>query len=206
VTAAKAFSVHVRTSRDRQATNNQLVTYFSEEVVTVSRPDKVRIDRDGEHQDTEFYFDGSKATLFDPESKLYVSQSAPNTIDGMLQVLEKKRVSFPISDLLQSDPYDSLVKGLQSAYVIGRVNIHNKTFIHLVFTDASSDWQLWVEPGDKPLARAMQVIYKLEPGSPRVTMDLTDWNLNAQPEAAMFTFVKPTDAHEIQFFPSKAGK
>jgi hypothetical protein len=206
ITGAKAFSFKVRVGRDRQATNNQLVTYFSQEVVTVSRPDKVRIDRDGEHHDTQFYFDGSKAILFNPERKLYVSHSAPSTIDGMLQALEKQGVSFPMSDLLQSDPYDSLVKGLQSAYVIGRVNINKKTFIHLVFTDASSDWQLWVEPGDKPLPRGMEVIYKSESGSPRVTMDFTDWNLNAQPEPSTFEFVKPADAHEIQFLPLKAGK
>lgn len=39
--------------------------------------------------------------------------------------------------------------------MVGRVEVNNKTFIHLVFTEASADWQLWVEPGDKPLPRAL---------------------------------------------------
>lgn len=206
ITDAKAFSFQVVVSRDRQATDNQLITYFNVEHVTVSRPNKVRIDIDGEHHDVQFIYDGAKATLFDPETKLYASQPAPSTIDSMLQAVEQRQISFPMSHLLQSNPYPSLIDGLQSAYVVGRVNINKKTFIHLVFTEASADWQLWVEPGDKPLPRAMTIIYKSEPGTPRITMDFSDWNLNAQPQADLFEFAKPDGAHEIQFFPVKAGK
>jgi hypothetical protein len=206
ITGATAFSFRVRVSTDRQATNNQLVTYFKEEAVTVSRPNKVRIDLDGEHHDVQFFFDGKTATLFDPEVKLYTSHSAPGTIDGMLQALDKQGVSFPINNLLESNPYDSMAQGLQTAYIVGRVEINNKTFIHLVFTEASADWQLWVQPGDKPLPRALIIIYKTQPGMPRTVMDFSDWNLNAQPDATTFEFVKPADAHEIQFFPMKAGK
>jgi hypothetical protein len=206
ITGAKAFSFRVLVSRDRQATNNQLVTYFNRDVVTVSRPDKLRIDVDGEHHDVQFFFDGRKATLFDPETKVYASQSAPSTIDGVLQTLEKRGVSFPMNDLLESNAYDSLIKRLQTAYIIGRVNINKRTFIHLVFTEAAADWQLWVEPGDKPVPRGLAIVYKTESGSPRITMDFSDWNLNAQPTTDMFEFVKPEDAHEIQFLPMKAGK
>ncbi len=161
---------------------------------------------DGEHHDVQFYFDGKNTTLYEPEGKLYASQPAPSTIDGMLQAIEKRGISLPMSDLLQSDPYDSLVKGLQTAYVIGRVNINKKTFVHLVFTEASADWQLWVEPGDKPVPRAMTIIYKTQPGSPRVTMDFSDWNLNAEAPSETFDFAKPDDAHQIQFFPSKGAQ
>ena len=193
-------------ARDRLATNDQLITYFNVDTVTVSRPNKLRIDVDGEHNHVDLFFDGKQATLFNPEHKLYVSQAAPGTIDSMLTALEKRGVSFPISDLFASDPYDSLVKGLQTAYVIGRVDINQKTFIHLVFTEPSTDWQLWVVPGDKPVPRALSIIYKKEPGSPRITMDFSDWNLNAQPSPDTFEFVKPSDAHQIQFLPQKAGK
>jgi hypothetical protein len=206
ITAAKAFSFKVVVNRDRPATNKQLLTYFNIDQVTVLRPDKFRIDVDGEHHDVQFFFNGGKATIFDPETKLYASQSGPGTIDGMLEVLDKRGIVFPMGNLLQSNPYDSLVDGLQTAYIIGRVNIGKKTFIHLAFTEAAADWQLWVEPGDKPLPRAGMIIYKTEPGMPRIVMDFSDWNLNVQPDSAMFDFVKPDDAHEIQFLPPKAGK
>jgi hypothetical protein len=206
ITDAKSYSFKVVVARDRLATNDQLVTYFNFDTVTVSRPNKLRIDVDGEHNDVQFFYDGKTATLFTPERKVYVSHPAASTIDGMIDAMQKRGVTFPINDLIQSNAYDSLVKGLQTAYVIGRVDINQKTFIHLVFTEANADWQLWVEPGDKPLPRAMTIIYKKEPGSPRITMDFKDWNLNAQPSPDTFEFVKPADAHEIQFLPEKAGK
>lgn len=206
IAGAKAFSFKAHVARDRQASNNQLVTYFNEDTVTVMRPDKLRIDVDGEHHDLQLFFDGSKATLFNPEEKLHLSQPAQGTIDTLIEKLEARNVSFPMTDLLQSHAYDSLIKGLQTAYVVGRVNVEGKTAVHLVFTEASADWQLWVEPGDKPVPVGMIIVYKSETGAPRVTMRFTDWNLNAQPDAGMFTFVKPDGAHEIQFLPVKAGK
>lgn len=206
ITDANAFSFRVRVNRDRQATNNQLVTYFNYDDVTVSRPDKVRINVDGEHHDVQFFFDGKTATLFDPATKLYASHPAPSTIDGMLAALDKQGVSFPIRDLLEASPYDTLAEGLQTAYIVGRVNINNKRFIHLVFTEASVDWQLWVNPGDKPLPRAIAIIYKTEPGTPRTVMEFSDWNLNAKPKPVLFEFAKPEGAHQIQFLPTKEGK
>jgi hypothetical protein len=69
ITGANTFSFRALVRRDRQATNNQLITYFNEDAVTVSRPNKVRIDVDGEHHDVQFFFDGKTATLFQPELK-----------------------------------------------------------------------------------------------------------------------------------------
>lgn len=207
ITGAPNLAFHVRVARDRLATNDQIVTYFNLDEVTVSRPNKLRINMGNEHHTIQFFFDGSKTTLFEPEKKLYLTRPVSGTIDDMLKSLDTHGVSFPMSNLLESDPYDSLAKGLQTAYIVGRVNIDNKTFIHLVFTSgASADWQAWIEPGDKPVPRAVIIIYKSVPGSPRITMDFTDWNLNAQPAAAMFNFVKPAEAHEIQFLPANAVK
>jgi hypothetical protein len=207
VANAKTYSFKVVVAHDRIATNDQLVTYVNYDAVTVSRPNRLRIDVDGEHNDVQFFYDGKTATLFNPEHKFYVTHPASSTIDDMLDAIEKQGVTFPINDLITTNSFNALVKGLQTAYVVGHVKINQKMFIHVVFTEASADWQLWVEPGDKPLPRAMTVIYKKQPGSPRTTMDFRDWNLNAVAPASTFAFVKPADAHEIDFLPpQRAGK
>ena len=206
ITGAKNFSFKVLISRDRIATDNQIVTYFNLDTVTVARPDKLRIDVDGEHHNVQFFFNGKEATLFDAEQKFYTTHAGADTIEGMLQNLEKRGVSFPMSDLLNSNPYDSFIHGLKTAYVVGRVDIEGKTFVHLVFTEGTADWQLWVSPGDKPLPRAMTIIYKTLPGSPRISMDFRDWDLNAQPASDLFDFTKPSDAHPIEFLAPHEGR
>jgi hypothetical protein len=61
VAKAPSFSFRVKVARDRLASNNQILTYFNDDTVTVTRPDKIRMDVDGEHHDVDFYFDGSHA-------------------------------------------------------------------------------------------------------------------------------------------------
>jgi hypothetical protein len=206
VSGASAFSVRVRVARDRLATNNQILTYFNDQKVTVMRPDKMRVDIDGEHHDVQFYFDGKQATLFDPENKLYATQSATvKGIGGMLSSLEKRGVSLPMANLLREDAYEAAADGLLTAYIVGRVKMYGKTFIHLAFTEAGADWQMWIEPGDKPLPRRVEIVYKVD-GSPRIAMDFLDWNLNATPTSDLFEFSKPEGAQEIQFLQEKGGK
>jgi hypothetical protein len=195
---AKAFSFRARTARDRLATNGQLLTYFQDSRITVSRPDKLRVDIDGEHHDVVFLFNAGAATLFQPKQELYTSLSAPKTIDQMLATLEKIGIVFPTSNLFRSDPYPSLIDGLETAYVVGKVNMFGKEFVHLAFTEADADWQLWVELGDKPLPRRFEIVYKKDPGSPRIAADLSDWDLSANPAPDLFTFHKPAGAHQIE--------
>ena len=115
-------------------------------------------------------------------------------------------MDFPLRYLIQSDSYGLLSKGLLTAYAVGRVDIFDKTFVHLAFTEATADWQLWVEPGDKPLPRRLEIVYKTEDGKPRISIDLTDWNLNASTDPSIFSFNKPEGAHRIDLLPAEGEK
>ena len=98
---------------------NEIVTFFSDNTVTVSRPDKVRMDISGEGQDLQFFFDGTQVTIFEPGSNLYASEPAPPTIDGTVASLRKHGMTFPVSELLQTNAYASLVDALQKASIVG---------------------------------------------------------------------------------------
>jgi hypothetical protein len=199
IAAAKNFSFRSVVSRDRLASNGQIVTYFTVQKVTVSRPDKIRVDIDGEHHDLQFFFDGTAATLYAPENKLYGQKNvASKDLDQMIAALDKDGLSFPTEDFLKASPYESLTKSLKTAYVIGRVNLAGKSAVHLVCTEPGADWQLWLSLDDKPLPQRLEVIYHRE-GSPRISVDFHDWNLEAAADPSLFTFEKPADAHQIHF-------
>jgi hypothetical protein len=104
-----------------------------------------------------------------------------------------------MAPILRSDPYAMLIDGLKSAAVIGRAQVAGKVYHHLAFTEADTDWQLWVEAGERPTPRRFQVIYKNMPQAPRVTVDFSDWNLNASTPTDSFVFHKPADAKQIEF-------
>jgi hypothetical protein len=196
---AKAFSFRAIVSRERLGSNDEVLTFFRQSEVTVSRPDKLRILTTGDHQKIDLYHNQGQVVLYSPEKKLFTELKTSQTLDQVIDRLEERDIQLPMSPLLRADPYKTLADGLTRAAVIGRVEIEGKTFHHLVFSEKDAEWQIWVEGGGKPTLRRAQVVYRNVPREPRVTINFSDWNLSATPSADYFVFKKPQDAVAISF-------
>ncbi len=203
---AKNFSFRAVVTKERLGSNDQMITFFHESRVTVSKPDKLRVDFESEFQKISLYYNKGQAELFTSEKNLYADLALPETLDQTVDALEAREISLPLSPLLRSDPYTVMANTLESAAVIGRVEIGDKTYHHLVFTGADADWQLWVDAGPPATPRRAEIIYKTLPGQPRVTIDFSDWNLSANADESVFTFQKPPDVRKIDFIQSEADK
>ncbi len=57
---------------------------------------------------------------------------------------------MPGADLLLSNAYKALVDGVLEAKHIGRGVVDGVECEHLAFRNLDTDWQLWVEVGDRP--------------------------------------------------------
>lgn len=200
IRSAKNYSFTARVARERLGTNGQIITQFATHKVTVSRPDKVRIEtHTGQDQNVQLLFNGGTTYLYSPGPNLYAATTAPATIDAALAKLEQRGINFPMRNLLESDPYKSLEADIKSAYVIGRADVLGKTLHQLAFTEPAAEWQLWVEGGDRPLPRRIEIIDKSMPEHPRVTVELSDWNFNPDVSQSMFSFTPPQGARQIEF-------
>ena len=120
-----------------------------------------------------------------------------NPAQVLAAVEHQRGITLPMSPFFRSDPYRTLTDGLQSAYVIGRVDIDGKTYHHLAFTEADSEWQLWVEGVERPVPRRAQVIYKTLPREPRMVVDFSDWNFSRTIANDFFAFSRPKDATAV---------
>lgn len=78
---AQSFSFRTVVSREGLGTNDEIVTFFRQSYVTVSRPDKLRIHSTGEHQSIDLYFDRGEVFLYAPDKKLYARMDASPTLD-----------------------------------------------------------------------------------------------------------------------------
>ena len=196
---AKNFSFRTRGTREYVGTNGQIITYFNTSEITVQRPDKLHVDFKGRGQEVELFYDGGQAVLYAPGPNLYATVPAPKTLDGVLDALEKRDVDMPVKNLLETDPYQSLVPALRGAYVIGKTQMFDLTVHHLAFMEPNAEWQLWVTDGQNPRIQRLQVINKAKPHQPRITVEFFDWNLDAPTRPEMFSFQKPEGAREIEF-------
>jgi hypothetical protein len=198
--AAKAFSYRARSTVELPAKTGQFVTHFIESEVALERPNKLRFNVAGDVPGFHFYYDGANVTAFDPQKNLYATAKAPATIDAMLPfVTEKIGIDFPSADLLTSDPYAELTKGLTHAIAIGPSKVNGVACEHFAFIGPVSNWEIWIESGANALPRRVAVTYKTVENFPRFLVEYRDWNLAPKLSAAQFTFKKPAGAKQIEF-------
>lgn len=192
---AKVFSFRAVIQHETVGSNGQVLTVVRRNDVTISRPNRVRMNVTGEPQNAEIYYNNGELFIYSPKEKTYLGLGTSSlNLDTMVDRLEANGIVLPMSPFFRSDPYRTLIEGLQSAAVIGRDEIDGKPYHHLMFTKADTETQLWVEGGTAPLPRRVQVIYKNQPRQPRMIVDYSDWNMNPNFANDYFQFKRPPDA------------
>jgi hypothetical protein len=187
-----------------QSVNGQLLDFFGESTVLLSRPNKVHVKTEGDRFGASLWYDGKTMTIYTDKSPFYAQTDAPPAIDAAIQMLmERFQLSLPSAGFLFQDPYARMMDGVKTAFDAGVSPVDGVSCRHLAFSEAEADWQVWIEEGAKPLPRRIAVTYKKLPGAPRIVAALSDWNLAPEPPASEFTFVAPPGAKKVDW---KAGQ
>jgi hypothetical protein len=172
---------------------------------TVQRPNKLRVNYTGDRRQVEFYMDGKNFTLFDQTANVYGVIPAGADIESTVDsIFAKYDFSPPLTELLANDPYAKFSHTAQSGWYVGKSVVRGFSTHHLVFVRPNIDWQIWVDDGQTPLIRAIEITYKNLPGQPEYSATFTDWSFGAA-NASVFTFVPPKNAALIDFVSAKSG-
>jgi len=133
--------------------------------------------------------------LMPASGNIYTTLSAPPDLDATLTMLHDKiHTHMPLVPFLRSDPNAVLSDGIQTANEVGVVPVGNEQLLHLAFTEPDADWQLWLTGPNQVLPRRMAIVYKNIEGQPRVSIDFSNWKLDAEVPSSAFVFSKPVDA------------
>jgi hypothetical protein len=165
----------------------------------VSRPDKLRAHRVGGYADVELVFDGATVSVLGRNINAYARFDAPGTLDQLIEALRVGHgVALPGADLLRSNAYDVLAAGVIEAKHIGRGVIDGVECEHLAFRNADTDWQLWVEVGDRPVPRKMVITSKTLNSAPQYTLRVKSWKTGVESAADAFDFIPPAGAELLR--------
>jgi hypothetical protein len=174
--------------------------------VTVKRPNKLRAARAGGLMDQRFFYDGKTLTLYNPVEKVYASEAAPNTIEGMIDFArETVGILLPAADLLYRNAFPLLMQDVTLAAVVGKTVVGGVECDHLLFSRPDVDFQVWIAEGSQPFPRKYVVTETGTPALLSITTVFSDWNTAPAVEDAQFTFVPPKDADAIHFLPREAS-
>lgn len=166
--------------------------------VLLSRPDKLRAHRVGGYADVELVFDGKVASVYGKNLNAYARFEVPGTVDHLIEALRAGHgVALPGADFLLSRPYEVLVADVMEAKHIGRGVVDGVMCEHVAFRNFDTDWQLWVDVGDKPIPRKLVITSKTLNGAPQYTFRVKSWRTGFAPARNAFEFSPPAGAEQI---------
>ncbi len=194
------FTLKAESTLEVVLTSGQKLQYDSPATLMVSRPNRLRAHRKGDIANQEFFYDGKTLTLYNPRENLYATTAAPATLDETLDFArEKLDVVAPAAELLYKNAAEKMLKEASSGFVVGPSVVGGVKCTHLAFRGAEVDWQIWIEDGDKPLARKFILTSKKVSGEPQFTVIIRNWDVGAKLSDREFSFTPPKGAKKIEF-------
>jgi len=194
------FTAKAESTLEVVLTSGQKIQFDSPATLEVSRPNKLRAHRKADIANQEFFYDGKTLTLYNPKENLYATTAAPSTLDEMLDFArEKLDIIAPASELLYKNAAEKMLKASSSGFVVGPSVVAGVKTTHLAFRGSEVDWQIWIEDGDKPLARKFILTSKQVKGEPEFTVVIRSWDVTPKLTDKDFTFTPSKGAKKIEF-------
>jgi hypothetical protein len=175
--------------------------------IALERPNHFAADVTGDTLSRASWYDGRTVTVLDKEHNTYATIEAKATIDATLDELQDEYgVVLPLVDILYSDPYAVLMEGVTYGRYLGIHQAAGVACHHLAFSQATIEWQLWIDAGDTPLPRKLVISYVQEPGEPQYSATMRRWNLESKVPEGLFTFEAPEGAQKIDATAMTGGR
>jgi hypothetical protein len=197
---SKQFSFQARTLRVYADVDGRFLHIGHSLKVLVRRPDRLRVDIDGDDGATQVFYDGKTLTLFSPARKEYVSLAVPETIGSMIKEAEKRvGFDFPLEDFLSQTPDQSLLSGVTEGKIVNEVTINGAPANHLtLFQPPGLELEVWLAKDARALPERLFITYRSIPGQPNFIAEFSDWNNSVTPADTDFTFQPPEGAKQVE--------
>lgn len=196
------FSYRADVTDDRVYAGGKKLQFGFQTETFVQRPDKLRVNAEGDLIDKQLFLAGKTLTLYDPAEKVYATTEVPADIEGALEHADQKlHFRVALADLASPKLCSHLEKGHPHVLYVGPSQVGKTKTDHLAFDRGDIQFQLWVAKGDKPVPVKLIITQKNLPASPQWTATLHDWDGSPHLKADLFTFSPPAGVHQLKFAP-----
>ena len=176
----------------------QKIQFTASGSVLVDRPAGLRATRTGGYADVELVFDGKAATIHNRDGKAFTRIEAPGSLDDLIHRLRAEHmVEVPGADLLLAKSYDQLTDDVLDAKHVGRGVVDGVECEHLAFRTSETDWQLWVEAGERPIPRKYVITSKTVAQAPQYTLRIRELRTDVRPDPGAFVFKAPDGTKQV---------
>ncbi len=195
--AQKALSFSYDSNLQVVTNADQKLGLSSSGTVNLSRPDRVHTTRSGGFVDTETLFDGKTLTLLGKNVNKYTQVEMHGTVDQLIDELKDKHgLPLPAADLLMTNAYDELMKGVYDAKDLGSGVVNGQECDSLAFRKDDVDFQIWVAHGEQPYPCRLVITSSKVKGGPEYSLQIRDWKSGDAVPADDFAFKNATNAEK----------
>lgn len=193
---AQQFSFQAQTIRVYAGPNGEPLHIFHTLDVTVRRPNRLLVARNGDDGPSKLVYDGKTLVVYLADANKYASIPVPGTIEGMMkEAMGRLGVDFPLADFLTDAPSKSFLSGVTAGQIVNTVTIDGVPCLHMFFTQPPGiELELWLEKGGQSLPRRLIVTYQSLPGAPEFLATFSNWNFSVHPTDGDFVFQPPAGA------------
>jgi hypothetical protein len=176
----------------------QKIQFASSGSLLLSRPDKLRITRTGGYTDVELVYDGKQVSLLAKNANVLAQTGVTGTIDAMVDTMyEKFNSQLPGMDLLLTDSHRVLTTDVIRGAHIGQGVIEGAECEHLAFRGVDTDWQIWIEAGDKPIPRKYVITSKTVASAPQYVLTIRKWKSDEAVADNAFVLSEPQGVKKV---------
>lgn len=167
---------------------------------TLRRPDRLRLTHTTAGGRQEFFYDGARLTLHDAEPGYWAAFPVVGDVDTALErASEEIDVVPPLADFFYRAPQEILAEHAASGISLGPDLVDGVLCEHFAFSREDTDWQVWIEAGDRPVPRKLVITSTDLPGTPQFGVVITSFEPGVEAEDALFEFVPREGATRIEF-------
>jgi len=202
----EAFQIRADITSESVLDDGQKVQFASVTDLLVDKPNKLRMELNGDQQQRLFFYDGKTFTLYAQRMNLYATVPAPPTLVDLIDKLQDNfDIELPLVDMFYWGTPRSADKEIKVAMDVGPSSVAGVTCEQLAFRQPGIDWQIWIQKGDYPLPRKLVISTLTDEARPEYTAVYT-WNLAPSFNETAFVFEAPKDAVRITFAEAKSAR
>jgi hypothetical protein len=197
--ALKRFEVRSDATTEIVYENGHKLQFLARATYLVARPDRMTVDLKTDDGHRRIFYDGKSMTLVGMKARKYVRFPVSGSVAEVLErAADDFGIDFPLRDLFLWGSPGNVIEKPVSGFRVGDGMVGDTPVVHYAFRQKGTDFQIWLERGDRPLPRKLVITNTELPEQPQYVAYFT-WNTAPRVSANSFTW-KPTANFQLVDF------
>ncbi len=201
----KRFEVKSDSTQEEVLGNGQKLQFLNRVRYVVDAPGNLFAELRNDRRFVRLFFDGKELTVETPLKGYYAQAPMTGTIAQLLtRAYDQFGIDFPLQDLFRwGDPSASAERPVEG-FRVGPAKLGDNSTMHYAFRQQGTDFQIWIDEGDKPLPRKLVITTLTDPAQPQYVAYFT-WNMDPKIGTNGFSFLPTKDSIKIPLVSANAA-